>query len=290
MENTNFRHAYLIMAHNNFGQLQTLLSLLDDERNDIYLHIDKKSADFSPDMVHTDHSRLILTDRIGVYWGGHSQIECELLLLKAALPGHYRYYHLISGVDLPLKTQDTIHSFFREHDGTEFLEFDPAAMEDKGLFEFRCCYYHPLQDLAGSSRKFLPRCLRAANWGIMYLQKWLHRKRPEIVPLYKGANWFSITHDLASYVVTREKLIRKQFFYGWCADEVFLQSIAMASPYRGRIVNDYRRAIRWENGDLLTCRKEDVPELLASRAFWGRKFNENVDRDAIDLVVQHLTQ
>lgn len=32
---TTMRHAYLIMAHNNFSQLKILLSLLDDERNDI---------------------------------------------------------------------------------------------------------------------------------------------------------------------------------------------------------------------------------------------------------------
>lgn len=39
---TNHRHAYLIMAHNEWSLLNVLLSLLDDDRNDIYLHIDKK--------------------------------------------------------------------------------------------------------------------------------------------------------------------------------------------------------------------------------------------------------
>lgn len=289
MEQREFRHAYLIMAHNNWTQLQTLLSLLDDPRNDIYLHIDRKSTDFSPEMVHTQHSRLILTDRIGVYWGGHSQIQCELLLLKAALPGNYRYYHLISGVDLPLKSQDEIHRFFRDHDGTEFLELHEASCRDKGLFEFRCCYYHLLQNYAGSSRRLFHRCLRMANWAMVHLQKALHWKRPEIVPLYKGANWFSITHNLAAYVVSREKLIQKQFFHSWCADEVFLHSVAMASPYRNKIVNNYLRAIDWERGDPYTYRKEDVPALLASDTFWGRKFSETVDNEAIALIAKALS-
>ena len=35
------KHAYLIMAHNNFYILEKLLHLLDDPRNDIYVHIDK---------------------------------------------------------------------------------------------------------------------------------------------------------------------------------------------------------------------------------------------------------
>lgn len=40
------RHAYLIMAHNNFYILEKLLILLDDPRNDIYIHIDKKVSKF----------------------------------------------------------------------------------------------------------------------------------------------------------------------------------------------------------------------------------------------------
>ena len=40
------RHAYLVMAHNEFELLGQLLELLDYEENDIYLHIDKKVIDF----------------------------------------------------------------------------------------------------------------------------------------------------------------------------------------------------------------------------------------------------
>ena len=43
------RHAYLIMAHHQFDFLKELLSALDDEANDIYLHLDQKAGnlDFS---------------------------------------------------------------------------------------------------------------------------------------------------------------------------------------------------------------------------------------------------
>ena len=36
------KHAYLIMTHGNFENLSVCLSLLDDDRNDIYIHVDKK--------------------------------------------------------------------------------------------------------------------------------------------------------------------------------------------------------------------------------------------------------
>ncbi len=35
------KHAFLIMAHNQYPLLEKLVDLLDDERADIYLHIDK---------------------------------------------------------------------------------------------------------------------------------------------------------------------------------------------------------------------------------------------------------
>ena len=38
------KHAYLIIAHNEWEILHTLLTMLDDERNDIYLHIDRRAT------------------------------------------------------------------------------------------------------------------------------------------------------------------------------------------------------------------------------------------------------
>lgn len=42
MRNHSDRHAYLILCHNQFRILCRLLTALDDERNDIYIHVDKK--------------------------------------------------------------------------------------------------------------------------------------------------------------------------------------------------------------------------------------------------------
>ena len=36
------KHAYLILAHNEFVILERLIQSIDDERNDIYIHFDGK--------------------------------------------------------------------------------------------------------------------------------------------------------------------------------------------------------------------------------------------------------
>lgn len=61
--------------------------------------------------------------------GRFSQIECELRLLEASIPGHYDYYHLMSGADLPLQSQDVIHTYFERYQGTEFVHFDAKSVD-----------------------------------------------------------------------------------------------------------------------------------------------------------------
>ena len=120
------RHAYLILAHKNFTQLRKLVELLDDSRNDIFIHVDAKAKfDKEEWKGSCRHSSLsFIEPRIHVNWGGVSIMRVELALLKAATEaGHYDYYHLLSGMDLPIKDQDTIHAFFDAHEGTEFMNY-----------------------------------------------------------------------------------------------------------------------------------------------------------------------
>ena len=285
MSDTQMKHAYLIMAHTNFEQLQTLIDLLDDPRNDFYLHIDKKSKNVPA--FSAKHSNLYLVDPISVVWGGHSQIHCELKLMEAAAKGHYRYYHLISGMDLPLKTQDEIHDFFRENDGKEFMGFNEHACQT-GNFYDRTQHYYFLGNLGINTRSRIGYGLRMIDQALVKVQKLLHIYRKPIFPLYKGDQWFSITDDLLQYVLANQTAIRKQFDYSICADEIFLQSVAMSSPVSENIVKNTLRAIDWERGLPYTFRKEDVPMLLASDNLWGRKFDQRVDAEAVELIAAHF--
>ena len=115
------------MAHHRPDLLQLLINALDDKRNDIVIHIDKKS-DMSPDQFYCNHANMIFIDRIEVNWGGYTQVECEYKLMKEAVKlGKHSYYHLLTGVNYPLWNQDYIHSFFEEKNGKEFRGFDYDA-------------------------------------------------------------------------------------------------------------------------------------------------------------------
>ncbi|MFQ7420117.1 MAG: beta-1,6-N-acetylglucosaminyltransferase [Blautia massiliensis (ex Durand et al. 2017)] len=147
------KFAYLIIVHTRFDQVAKLLELLDDEKNDLYVHIDEKVANSFDIFQRTlkpsvQKSKIYLVNPHNVTWGGKSQIEAELELLKAAIKGNYDYYHLISGMDLPIKTQKEIHEFFENNKGKEFIHF--STNEDARK---RCQYYWLYQEKLGNVAK-----------------------------------------------------------------------------------------------------------------------------------------
>ena len=284
------KHAYLIMAHNEFSVLKKLVSLLDDPRNDIYLHVDKNSADFQEiDFSNIiKYSNLIFCNRLPISWGGYSQIKCEIELLKESIKQFHSYYHLISGVDLPIKRQDEIHAFFNENLGYEFISFDPRSFAD--YFSERIQYYYFFQEFLGHKKD---------NSKLFYLNKLLlkgqqligvNRIKNSNLVFKKGANWFSITHDLANYIVSMEKKINLGYKFTLAADEIFLNTIAWNSTFRERIIDSSLRFTDWKRGQPYIFRNEDFDTLIKSEALWARKFSALVDPVIIDRIIQHLTK
>lgn len=118
------RHAYLVMAHNEPQLLDALLKALDDKRNDIFIHIDAKAGfDYASYKPHFSKIHYI-ANRIDGRWGDFSLVEIEFALIRAAVRlGQYSHFHLLSGVDLPVKSQDFIHEYCKANPNTLFIGY-----------------------------------------------------------------------------------------------------------------------------------------------------------------------
>lgn len=66
------KHAFLILAHRCDKTLGTLLRMLDDERNDVFLHMDAKCADYEPAAFaqQFEHAAFYSIPRRNITWGG----------------------------------------------------------------------------------------------------------------------------------------------------------------------------------------------------------------------------
>lgn len=242
MERTSLRHAFLLMAHNNYALVGRIMRKLDHPDNAIYIHIDAKSLFTQEDAARMraccQHSAVYFVEpRVRVTWGGYSQIECQLRLLETALREGYDYYHYLSGVDFPIKSMAYIHDFFSQHAGCEFVHFcdDEFTQNMSGRF----AQYHYLQEKAGRDKKKLVYWVEKAS---VLLQRKLLRidrrkKHPEI-NFKSGSNWCSITHAFSLCLLSKEALIRELFGNGSCCDEHFIQTILYNSPFVENLYNE----------------------------------------------------
>lgn len=291
------KHAYLIEAHKDDDTFYTLLRLLDNSRNDIFIHMDLKNHKYCPEKAEqmTSHSNVIHTQkRLKVQWGGYSVIEAELTLLSEAVSrNHYEYYHLLSGQDLPIKSQNYIHRFFDDNLGKEFIRIiDPKSEWYKQVMK-RVSVYHIFQEYLGRKN----RLLRLLNNVFLSAQQMLGIKRNRDVVFRGGAQWFSITDKLARYVLEKRDWIRRTFANTRCADEIFLQTIVYNSEYANKLYQQQydgdshanMRLVDWKRGSPYIFREIDQQALLESDLLFARKFDCAVDRDIIERVYKMIT-
>lgn len=82
--------------------------------------------------------------------------------------------------------------------------------------------------------------------------------------------------------------------YAYCSDEIYKQTFAYNSEFRNRIYNvkdefeGCLREIDWKRGRPYIWRKEDYDYLSHSKKLFARKFDENVDEEIINMLINKI--
>lgn len=288
------RHAFLIMAHNNWYTLEKLIRIIDAPWVDIYIHIDRKAVDFNQLYFKKlcSKSKIYFTKRHKVTWGNETQVKAEMCLFSTAYKkGPYYYYHFLSGSDLPLKPQNEIYDFF-ERNNYNFIYTE----DDVKPFEWRLKNY-----INVFRTRWLPHALRkrlnTLSEIIQYKMRinrlvWLKTQYPI---LGKGHNWCDLTQSAVEKLMQAKCDIRKFTRFTHCSDEMYKQIILhnQADNAIEPISNINIRFIDWRKNDnhprILT--ESDYDVLLSSASngcLFARKFDEYVSRKVIDMLSHRL--
>jgi len=290
------KHAYLIIANRNPRQLQNLLNTIDDSRNDIFLLIDAKSTIIASKFV-TRFSNLNVLKPINIYWGSYSQIQAEMNLFESASYGKYGYYHLISGLDLPLVNQDKIHDFFDSHPNHEFLTYSKA--NGKKQIQLRVKKHFFINQFKN-------------NTEIMNFYRRVEKKVLKVIPVSKryvdnlgyASNWVTIDHELVTKIIENEEKIYRLFHNGYLVDELFIPTVINFNPeFKTKIYysipvtdnpNEFQgnmRFINWWDGTPYTWKIQDYDKLKKARKMghlFSRKFDDTVDDEIIRLITSDI--
>lgn len=271
------KHAFLIIAHDNFSVLRRLLAVLSHPDIDIYLHIDAKVKSI-PAFEENNPNIHILNDRIDTRWGDISQIETEYALLETALKGgEYSFYHIISGTHFPLIPISQILHIFDSLEGLAVFHNLCVSSPYQEWFKLRS--YNILTRHYGYGVVPVRRFCQIINRFGHTIQRILRIERNKQLSFYKASNWASFPEEAVRLLIDNKASVKKVFKYSFCGDEYFAPTILMNSELKDKVIN-YDQYLKIEMGEAnpRTLTSDDYDLLIHCGCMFARKFNDaNID-------------
>jgi len=109
-------HAFLMAVHKQPKLLRRIIERLSASNHYFFINVNARLSNFDEfvNELNGISNVVFLTPRVSIYHSGISQVVCTLNLLKCAKSYgcHFDYYHLISGQDYPLRSNEQFDHFF----------------------------------------------------------------------------------------------------------------------------------------------------------------------------------
>jgi len=282
------RIAIMMLVHNNERQVQRLIEHLSNDF-DIYVHIDKRC-----NIKINESKNVFIYKKIKTYHGSFNQIIATLYLLRKAFEKGYDRYLLISGQDLPIKSNEEIKNFF-QNNNSEYIDINKIPRSDGWPNMSRLTAFNPNDKVCGMKRNIIIKIFYRFEGKFLgkilsIIGKYFPRKLE--YDFYGGGNWTNYTHNcvykIFNYLENDKKYI-KRYLWTYCADEIFYQTI-IAKLDGLKIENNCLRYIDWDSGPEYPkiLREEDYERIIDSKALFGRKFDENIDKNIIEKIYNKI--
>lgn len=264
----NNKTAVLIQAHKESEYIKQLA--LQNSDVNFYLHFDAKS-NIKVDDYSIIPNILVLSERVNVKWGGFSQVEATLLLLKKAFENpHNTFFHLISGEDCVLKPFYEISQKISITTPEIYIDLR-YSLKHRHRTRFWAIHANTVWQ-----RSFLGKVLTKFN---VLLDKILPISQVDDI-LYStyGSQWFSINRlALEMLLLYTSKQEVAFFFKRLVPDEHFFQYILERFNLKQYNQSDNRRFIDLpDNKNHPRYIELDELKELAKQDYWmARKVKEN---------------
>lgn len=278
--------AYLIQVHKNPGQLQRLVTALQDEHTYFIIHVDL-NTDINPFLeIKTDFkNNLFFTEnRKKVNWGGFSQVEATIELIESLfnLKISFHFAQFISGQDFPIIAPKQINSFLAGHIENNFINHTALPFSSWGLNGGmdRVIYFWPVDKLGVKFSRVWYRIQK--KLGFM--------RKTNQSGLFGGSSWWTLNKDCLAYILKAagsESAYFNSFRNTFCADEIYFQTLLLNSPFKDTIISNNLRYINWSKGPQYPrlLDESDYNAVIASGQHFARKIEEH--SKLIDLLSQN---
>ncbi len=216
--------AYLILAHDDIGQLIRLIRRLKSS-GEVFVHLDNKSNKFFYlQKLQELHNFHLVSPRVNVFWGGFSLVEATLRLMEAATEKGATRLCLLSESCWPIVDNTTLENTIE--DDFDYLNIGQSEVNDFHPFENRFSKFWPM-DCAIINPKMQNR-----DPDSRYLKDFIaslpRRELPTLFKVYIGSNWMCLrvnTFKLILETINKNSEFYDFFKYALIPDEAFFQSI-----------------------------------------------------------------
>jgi hypothetical protein len=288
------RTVYVVNAYKQPELVGRLVDRIVTPTSGCMLHVDAKATGFDALLErYAGHPGVELLPRRPIYWAGGALLQLQVEAVRAAL-GYPEAEHVLylTGQDYPLKPVEALHAHLEAHPGRSFLQGRPlpaADWADGGLPRYER-YHWVVRGRPVVVPGPCPWPVRGVRRAWRITDRVPPRRMPDGLAPHGGSGVWGLTREAASYVVdlvARRPGVLRFFRKVWAPDEMFFQTVLMSSPLRDRIIHDDLHQIVWDDDGRggttpRTFTAEDLPALLASPKFFGRKFDAQVSAGVLD--------
>jgi len=304
---------YILLVHKNPAQVKELIRRLNHQQTCFYVHVDK-NVDAEPFVQACSifPNVAFLAAREKGTWGGIGIVKAALHALDRIIEERRSgYCILLSGQDLPLKSNEEILNFLSLANGAVFMDsfslpnerwygggrnrierYKFHFSENPGdyfllpsLFEkefYRYAKQNLLRVLVLLKQKQNPLCL---------LKK---RRFPTYLKPFGGSQWWAMTVETAKRLrsfLQAHKDYLPYHRHTLLADEIFFQSVMehLASAEGSFNIRPSLTYARWENASAahpVVLKEEELPELAKQQGkLFARKFEATPVQQAISNIL-----
>lgn len=268
--------AYLVIAYMDPDQLGRLAARLA-KTSDVYVHINA-SVDIAPfekalKEVQGPGKAVFSEERFRIVWAGYGILRAAFSMMEQAMKqDDYDRFVLLTGLDYPIKSDEQIQEFFREHAQTEFVHASVVSGE-----QYDHLYYHAARD-----HRILHKCLQKYE---KLLRKLGRKGKPDYVmhegkkyKLYGIAPKWALSGSCAAYLLDfykKNKKFNRYFQLMHAPDDFYVATVLFNSGFRDRIEaeQDIFRIV-WlpEDKGAKILGEEDYTELQECSQLYAKKF------------------
>lgn len=299
-----YKKVYCILAHKNPAQIKELITLLDDNNSIFFVHLDKKVKQIEYQRLLENTSSHFVKNRVSCSWGKYSLVQATLHSMKEVqrfMDFNYKNsdYHfiLLSGEDLPLKSNTFIHDFLESKAKTSFMNYWELPYKKwwgGGLFRFEKLYFFEYKKNLGLNY-WANRIIKKINLKYLLPINRFKKQFPDF-KIYGASQWMLLNNEMIRFILeinNTNKKFNSIFKYVLAPDELYFATLILNYDREKQFpIDNLETHLVCFSGAEASPKYLEVEDLENNKKdlLFARKFDSAVNQDSIDKVKKIIAQ